>query len=237
MLGSRFLTALAAICFCVASPVTSLAQTVSVENSKSAAGLTALAHRLIDAAMAQGSSLDPAQPTPAESAAAPAAAESVVSAPIPEKVAIGEQIITNLQMVPIMTLGAKKGLLAQPSIQAHTPADRDRLLALVDQEMQKSSGAIVHALAEGNVDRFTITQLNDILALSKIKFIQDTVLSGADPSLVTPDPSSMTPEEKALFIRSNNSPHVNDFLANFNFEPAKPAALAALRAAFQAWSK
>ena len=86
-------------------------------------------------------------------------------------------------------------------------------------------------MSEANAGAYTSAQLDELLALSKIKYVQDLVLAGGDASLATPDENSMTATERALFTRLMMEPWVTDFFTKFDYSTASPDVGAAAEAA------
>jgi len=145
--------------------------------------------------------------------AAPAAAAPVDAA----KVDIGIQIVRELKFIDILILGGQKGMRQNPEFASTPASDWARLDALFAEEMHKRGDTIIRKMAEANVGAYSTDDLNHVLALAKIKYVQDLVLQGADSSLVTPDFDGMTAAEKATFDTYSNDPAVTQFLSGFTF--------------------
>ncbi len=162
--------------------------------------------------------------------AAHAATPAAASAHDPAKVAVVEQIMTNLKIVDVMKAGAEQGTRAQ---EANLPeADMQQLISLLDDELDKRRSDLVHAIAADNCDRFTLDQLGNILTLSKIKYVQDMVMHGADPSTPLPDAASMTADEQKTVDTLGNEAYVGDFLQNANVDASTPIIAQATVTAF-----
>lgn len=155
--------------------------------------------------------------------AAPLAAQAQVTIPQvikphdAAKVAVAVQILDNLKTGQIAAIAGRRNLLSDPLVQALPAADQTLLGDLFVEEMNARKDAMLAAMAGDNVDRFTLDQLNKILVFSRIKYVQDTMLNLADPSLATPDPNGMTRQEANDYLTIGNADYANDFLGNFNF--------------------
>lgn len=149
----------------------------------------------------------------------------------PAKVAVTVQIIDNLKMFEVITQGGRQGINDIGEVKAMSPKDRAELLSLFEDELNQRKPVILEMLAGANCDRFTLAQLNDILVLSKIDYVQQLVLKGADPSRPQPNPASMSQTEAATFIRLGNQPYVEDFMTNFVLDPIQPEIISSLQAA------
>ncbi len=154
--------------------------------------------------------------------AAHAATPAAAPAHDPAKVAVAKQILANFGIVDSLTLGGKSGLGQDDTIKALPKPDQDMVMSLFSDEMMKRKATIIDAVAPDNVDRFTLDQLNAILNLSKIKYVHDLVLSGADPSLPEPDPTTMTQAEAATFKAADSQPFVSDFMRNMDVNASVP---------------
>jgi hypothetical protein len=170
---------------------------------------------------------------PSQTPAAPAVADGTAaadtvaaqSAPVtpaaehdPEKVAVGTEIMANLQFVEIAVAGARIAITEDKDFQQLPQANRQRLAALIEEEIRARKDIINREMAGANVDRFTVDQLRVILSLSRIKFIQAVVLHGAG-LVPEPDPATMTPAEQALIEANGDQPYVLDFFKNIDMDP------------------
>lgn len=149
--------------------------------------------------------------------AVPAAAEAPAA-----KVARTRQIITQLKLYDLLMFGARKGLLSRPEFAEKPKSDHDRLVALLTEEMEARRAVAIDAMAAANADRFSVEQLDQLVQVSKIKYLQDMVLAGGDPSLATPNEAGMTEAERALFYEVMSQPWVGDFFTTFNYNAASP---------------
>lgn len=170
-----------------------------------------------------------AQPTPVPATPAP-------PVPTAAQVAVGEQVITNLHLFELLAYGGHNGILQNESIAAMPVDDQNRLGAMFDEEIAAHRAETVHAMATSNSGYYTTEQLGQLLALSKIKYVQDLVLAGGDTSLATPDETSMTEAERTLFTTMMNEAWVNDFFEQFDYTTATPTVGAAADAAFNRFS-
>lgn len=148
----------------------------------------------------------------------------------PEKLALGAQIFANLRMIDIAFAGVKIGMSQDPDVQKLPPAEQQRLIDLVHEEILARKDNILNEEAEANVDRFTVDQLKIILSLSQIKYLQDMVMAGAGLG-PAPDPSTLTPAQQTLLNTYGNAAFVGDFLENTNMEPLKAELAVAIRSA------
>ncbi|EGF92542.1 hypothetical protein ABI_09790 [Asticcacaulis biprosthecium C19] len=94
--------------------------------------------------------------------------------------------------------------------------DRDELYKLAVEALEAQRPAIVDAIAEAQVRRFTEGEWNQIAEYSRITYVQDLVLAGADPSRPRPDPSSMSRTDSAVFGRLAAQPFVVKFFTEFD---------------------
>ncbi|MGZ3306035.1 MAG: hypothetical protein ACXU8U_09265, partial [Asticcacaulis sp.] len=127
----------------------------------------------------------------------------------------------------------RKGVMQDPDRAALPQADNDRLSALIAEEVWKRAATMRRKVAEGSVDPYTLDQLNDILTLSKIKFFQDLMLAGGDPSLASPGNDVITPAERDVLAKADSKPYINDFLNHMDFAALRPDGTAAVNAALQ----
>jgi hypothetical protein len=156
--------------------------------------IAASGHDVADVATAMAAHLQ-ASPRVAIGTNAAAGAVSTDQA----KIALGAQVLGNLHIYDIFMIGFKKGFLEDPQMASWPPADRDLLLSLLTEEMGKRKDDMLRAMAATSVDAYSTDQLNQLVALSKIKFVQDLFLYAADQSGTPPDANSMTADEQTLF--------------------------------------
>lgn len=157
----------------------------------------------------------PADPAQAQGALTP---DSPVTIPQvdPARLQISLQIVENLKLMDLITHGARMAISSEPALQSLTESQKSQMSTLMIEELEKSRPDLTRLMAASAVGTLTVDQLNDILVLSKIKFMQQSVLAGADPS-VTPDPTTMTPEEKANMDRLGSQPYVTQYFANIDY--------------------
>jgi len=154
----------------------------------------------------------------ADTVAAQAAPVTPATEHDPEKIAVGTEIMANLQLVEIAVAGARIALAEDKDVQQLPAAKRQRLSALIEEEIRARRDIIDREMAAANVDRFTVDQLNVILSLSRIKFVQAVLLHGAG-LVPEPDPASVTPAEQALIEANGDQPYVLDFFKNLDMDP------------------
>ena len=166
----------------------------------------------------------------ADTAAAQTSPQTPTAEHDPAKVAIGAEIMDNLKLIEIAVVGVKMGMAQDPEFQKMPEADRARLTKLVEEEVRARKDVIDREMAEANVDRFTIDQLNIILRLSQTKVMQDMVLYGAGLA-PKPDINSAPAADQALIATYGNEPYVSDFLDHTDFSPLAAEMRIALQAA------
>ena len=149
----------------------------------------------------------------------------------PAKIATGVQIVTNLHLYDLLLYGGRIGVMKNEALANLPQADKDRILVLFGEEMSTRRSDTIRLMAEANVAPYSVQQLNDLLDLSKIKYVQDLVLAGGDASLATPNENSMTAAERALFTRLMAESWVIDFFTKFDYSTAAPNVAAAAQAA------
>jgi len=166
----------------------------------------------------------------ADTTAAQATPQTPAAEHDPEKVAIGAEIMDNLKLIEIAVVGVKMGMGQDPEFLKMPEADRARLTKLVEEEVRARKDVIDREMAEANVDRFTIDQLNVILRLSQTKVMQGMVLYGAGLA-PKPDINSASPAGQSLIATYGNEPYVSDFLDHTDFSPLAAEMRIALQAA------
>ena len=166
----------------------------------------------------------------ADTTAAQTSPETPAAEHDPAKVAIGAEIMDNLQLIEVAVVGVKMGMAQDPEFQKLPEANRARLTRLVEEEVRARKDIIDRKMAEANVDRFTIAQLNIILRLSQTKVMQDMVLYGAGLA-PKPDINSAPAADQALIATYGNEPYVSDFLDHTDFSPLAAEMRIALQAA------
>ncbi|ESQ77153.1 hypothetical protein [Asticcacaulis sp. AC402] len=134
----------------------------------------------------------------------------------------GRQIITNLKMFDLLMFGGRKGLIGTPEIAALPKTDQAGLIALFNAEMELRRAGVIDALVAANFERLSATQLDQLVQLSNIKYTQDLVLAGGDPSLATPNAAGMTAAERDLFYGLIGQIWVSKFFTTFDYSSAAP---------------
>ncbi len=168
--------------------------------------------------------------TAADTAAAQVSPQTPTAEHDPAKVAIGAEIMDNLQLIEVAVVGVKMGMAQDPEFQKLPEANRARLTKLVEEEVRARKDIIDSKMAEANVDRFTIAQLKIILRLSQTKVMQDMVLYGAGLA-PKPDINSAPAADQALIATYGNEPYVSDFLDHTDFSPLAAEMRIAVQAA------
>jgi hypothetical protein len=137
-------------------------------------------------------------------------------------VATIEQIYSNLGVVDVMKLSMQQSLINAPSMSNFTSAQKAKLVEITGTVMDEQRPALLHKLAVANKGDLTPPQLQVILKISKIKYIQDAIAHGADPSRVA-DPKTMTAEESTFLDSVEKEQYILDFLQrSANFDSVKP---------------
>lgn len=176
--------------------------------------------------------------TAAQSPAGPAVANGTNAAAGPmstdeAKIALGIEIVGNMRFYDLAIIGGKKGINQTPELASWSQADRDLLCAYFAEEMEKYRTVTIRTLAAGAVDPYSMDQLNQLVALSRVKFIQDMVMYSADPTRPMPNAASMTPAEKTLVDGLMEKQWVADFMRSVDPALTSPALQQSIRGAFQ----
>lgn len=133
-----------------------------------------------------------------------------------------EQIYSNLGVVDVMKLSMQQALINAPSMSNFTSAQKLKLAEITGIVIGEQRPTLLHKLAVANTGDLTAAQLQVILKISKIKYIQDAIAQGADPSRVA-DPKTMTAEESAFLDSVEKEQYILDFLEHSaNFDAVKP---------------
>ncbi|MDV6331783.1 hypothetical protein [Asticcacaulis sp. 201] len=147
-----------------------------------------------------------------------------VAAPTAEarSIATIEEIYSNLGVVDVMKLSMQQALINAPSMSNFTSAQKAKLVEITGTVIDEQRPALLHKLAIANRGDLTPPQLQVILKISKIRYIQDAIAHGADPSRVA-DPKTMTAEESAFLDSVEKEQYILDFLQrSANFDTVKP---------------
>lgn len=163
---------------------------------------------------------------------AQAAETAVAVVTDPARLAIENEIITNMHMVDVFIFGAKRGLLEDKDVAAWPQSKKDRLIGLLDAAVVKHRATLTRDFAAANLDSLTMDQVNNLLTLSKIKYFQQVIQAVADPS-IHPDASSMTAEERAFVDKIANADYADNFLSNMDPGKATDELKALLQEALQ----
>ncbi len=155
-------------------------------------------------------------------AMAGAAAAATQAAPThdPAKQATVVKILDNLGAYDLLVFGSKQGFQTDDGFKTLPAGDQTLLLSLMTEELGKRRQALLNDMASTDCDAFTTDQLKDLLAMSKIKYVHDLMMSKGDPSRPAPDPASMTASEKALYDRLDQATFAGDFLNNIGYNNA-----------------
>lgn len=139
---------------------------------------------------------------------------ATAAAPDPAKVAVVEQIYGNLRIIEVMGSGASQSIMKDDDYKDYTPAQRTKLAQLFIDGLEAAKPSLLHKLALAHADKYSMDQLNSLLALSKIKYVQQLLAKGADDSLPEPDPATMTTSEKAVYDTLDTQQFTEDFLTD-----------------------
>ena len=145
-------------------------------------------------------------PAMAQNAAAPAVA------PDPAKVATTEQIYANLHILDILGTAMVHSFVTNDSYNVFTPDQRVKAGPVFLANLTIVKPYLLHKMAVAHAGHYTTDQLNRLLDLSKIKYVQDLLAKAVDDSLPTPSKSTMTPAEAALYKALDNEQFTEDFL-------------------------
>lgn len=149
--------------------------------------------------------------------ATPAAAQATD----PVKLDLTARVLGNLKIVDVMARAGAQTLLADETIKTFTPTEQNRLVQFYTDGLHAQEGALNRKLAASCADQFTVDELKVLVRLSQIKYIQQLVAQGGDPSLVA-DPSTMSADDKAVYDQYSNSDLVPRLASNLNFDIIKP---------------
>lgn len=166
----------------------------------------------------------------------PAAAQAqTVIASDPARLQKVEGIMTNLKLYEVMVHMGQKTLVESPGSASYTSAQKAQLAQYFSDAMAKRRTVLIHKLAVGTRGDFSADQLDNLVALSKVKYVQDLVAQGADPSQVA-DASSMTVADQNLVQTVGNAPYVGDFFTKaINYDVIKDDVVAATLEAYKAF--
>jgi hypothetical protein len=135
------------------------------------------------------------------------------SKPTPEMVATAREAIQNFQIVKILEISIRKGLLQVKGIKSLSPKEQAKFFKIVDVETQKAVPAILNRLARREAEQFSQSELNDIREIAAIPYMQHVVLSAVSKK-PTPSESELTSEQTELINRLGQTPYVTKFQDN-----------------------
>lgn len=170
----------------------------------------------------------------------PAPAQDIGPAVIvndPARLQVTENIMTNLGLYNVMVHVGQKELLNSATAASYTPAQKAQLAKDFADAMAARRGQMIHKLAAGVRGDFSLEQLNNLQALSRVKYVQDLVAQGADPNMPA-DASSMSVADQNLVQSVGNQPYVNDFFTKaIDYNVLKDDVVAATLDAYKAFNK
>ncbi|ESQ92979.1 hypothetical protein ABAC460_01640 [Asticcacaulis sp. AC460] len=149
--------------------------------------------------------------------ATPAAAQATD----PVKLDLTARVLGNLKIVDVMARAGAQTLLADETIKSFTPTEQNRLVQFYTDGLHAEESALNRKLAASCADDFTADELKVLLRLSQIKYIQQLVAQGGDPS-INADPSTMSADDKAVYDQYSNSDLVTRLADNLDFDAIKP---------------
>ncbi len=139
----------------------------------------------------------------------------------PAKLRVTQGIVTNLKLYELMVRVGQKTLAETPETASYTPDRKAALAQAFNDAMAKRRAGMIQKLAAGTRGDFSLEQLNNLTTLSKIKYVQDLIAQGADPSLVA-DAGTMTVAEQNLIQTLGNEAYVSTFFTQgLNFDVIK----------------
>ncbi len=174
------------------------------------------------------------QPRAADTTASPAADTVGTPAVDPAKVDIAEHIIINLRFYDILAYGGEIGLLESPATASYSPEQKEKLRACFEASIQSARLTIIRKLAVASAGGYSVDQLNVILNLSKIRYMQDSILEGANPAWVA-DERTVTPEDLAMMNAHGDDAYTTSFLKSVSYDTVDADLGNALTGAYQAF--
>lgn len=172
----------------------------------------------------------------------PAAAQAQTSAQTvivsdPARLQVTESIMTNLKLYEIMVHVGQKTLLESNDVASYSAAQKTQLTQAFADAMAKRRGSVIRKLAAGVRGDFSMEQLNNLNALSRIKYVQDLIAQGADPTLVA-DAGSMSTADQTFIQSIGNAPYVTDFFTKaIDYNVIKDDVIAATVDAYKVMGK
>ncbi|EGF92541.1 hypothetical protein ABI_09780 [Asticcacaulis biprosthecium C19] len=137
------------------------------------------------------------------------------------KLDITARIIGNLKVVNVMARAGTQTLLADETIKSFTPVEQTRLVKFYTDGLYAQETALNRKLAASCADKFTMDELKVLLRLTQIRYVQQLVAQGGDPSL-TADPSTMTADDRAIYDQYANSDLVPRLAQHLDFGVITP---------------
>jgi hypothetical protein len=128
----------------------------------------------------------------------------------PEMVAMAREAIQNMQIIKIAELSIKQGLLQAKDVIKLSPAEKAKLLKIVDAETKKAMPGALDRLAKREAGRFSQAELKDISAIAAVPYIQHVVLNAVTKK-PAPSESELSTEQAALINKLGTAPHVAKF--------------------------
>lgn len=230
------LLAIAAACLTCVVGAPALAQGAQTQDAKPSrapalAGLSASMAKRISADTARQVAQAAARPMTADAAGSPAA--DVAGPPAdPVKVDMLEQIIVYLHCYDVIAyVGEVSALENAPS--SFSADQKDNVRHLWETNILARRKSIIHNLAVSNSVSFTTAQLTTMLALSKIRYLQDAALEGANPAWAA-DERTLTAADNALVDQHPDAEAtLGAFFNNLSIDAIKPDLAAAAVATMQ----
>lgn len=147
---------------------------------------------------------------------------AAATAPAAAKVAIVEQIYTNLGVLDILSQTIVKSATTGDDAENLSDAERAKIGSLIEDGLAAHKAGLVHKLALANADSCTVDQLNVILKMSKIRYLHDLIAEGAEVGPPA-DAGSMTADEATFFNAHSNDVYIGTFLEKVgNIAPIQP---------------
>ncbi|ESQ92978.1 hypothetical protein ABAC460_01635 [Asticcacaulis sp. AC460] len=144
---------------------------------------------------------------------------------------LSREVLENLRYFDLMLIGMRNGFEGNDDYRGLSETEQKRFFALAVEEMEIRRVAIIDVMAKGNINRLTAEEWEQAAQFSRIKYVQDLVLAGVNPSGPRPDPATMTPSESALFSRLVPQPFIARLFSKEQIEPAESLVLEAGNAA------
>lgn len=219
--------ALAAPAFADGTPPVALPSVASLP-------LADLGHSVSDSMASRVTQIAANRPQAADAATAADIPTTAIPAADPVRVDLVERIVVNLGLYNIMVYAGDITLLENASTAPYTAEQKEHLRSLFDARMLAGRQDMIHKIAAGNVGAYSADQLKIILAISQIRYIQDSVWKGANPAFA-PDERTITPNDIATLNAAGDAPYVGAFLRSVSIAPVVPDVTAITSSAYQAF--